>query len=119
MDPNQTFLDMLKAMKNQEFEAARERALALKEWLAKGGFTPLRFTADTINGYIASILRRTALHGPEPVFSLVCQQCDAGMDIESEEQAIEEGWSGIEPAFDLPQANYCGLCPDCRQEQED
>jgi hypothetical protein len=54
----------------------------------------------------------------EPVFTLVCSNCDAGMEILTEEQAIARGWAGIEPAFDLPQANYCGLCPDCRGELE-
>lgn len=58
-----------------------------------------------------------AHHDPEPVFTLVCCECDAGMDILTEEQAIAEGWTGIEPAPHLPQANYCGLCPDCRREQ--
>lgn len=109
---------MLKAMRNDEFETARERALVLKEWLAMGRFIPLHFTPDSIHAYIASVIHRTTNRGPEPVFSLVCRECDAGMDIDTEEQATLEGWSGIEPAFDLPQANYCGLCPDCQKEQE-
>ena len=116
MDPNQTFLDMFEAMKSQDFETARERALALKDWFAKGGFYPYQFTPEAMHAYIASVLRRTAGHRPEPVFSLVCCHCDAGQDIESEEQGITEGWSEIEPAFALPQANYCGVCPDCRNQ---
>jgi hypothetical protein len=68
-----------------------------------------------MHAYIASVLRRTSGHGPEPVFTLVCRHCDAGEHIETEEQAIGEGWSEIEPAYALPQANYCGLCPDCRE----
>jgi hypothetical protein len=47
-------------------------------------------------------------------FSLVCICCDAGMGIESFEQALAAGWTAIEFAPDLPMANYLGVCPDCR-----
>jgi hypothetical protein len=114
MDPNQTFLDMFEAMKTNDFETARELALALNDWFAKGGFTPHQTTPEAMHAYIASVFRRTCGHGPDPVFSLVCRHCDAGDGIDTEEQAIGEGWSEIEPAFALAQANYCGLCPDCR-----
>lgn len=113
MDPNQTFLNMFEAMKASDFETARELALALKDWFAKGGFYPYQYTPEAMHAYIGSVLRRTVEHGPEPVFSLVCRHCDAGEDITTEEQAIGEGWSEIETAFALPQANFCGLCPDC------
>jgi hypothetical protein len=115
MDPNQTYLAMFEAMKAQDFETARELALALKSWFANGGFYPYQYTPEAMHAYIASVLRRTSGHGPEPVFTLVCLHCDAGEHIETEEQAIGEGWTEIEPAFALPQANYCGLCPDCRE----
>ncbi|MDB5346022.1 MAG: hypothetical protein JWP89_4399 [Schlesneria sp.] len=114
MDPNQTFLDMFAAMKDKDFETARELALALKGWFANGGFYPHQYTPEAMHCYIASVLRRTFGHGPDPVFSLVCRYCDAGEGIATEEDAIGEGWSEIEPAFALPQANYCGVCPDCR-----
>src|SRR5579871_4802174 len=93
MDPNQTYLDMFDAMKAGDFETARELAIALKDWFAKGGFYPHQYTPEAMHAYIASVLRRTAGHGPEPVFSLVCQHCDAGDGIETEEQAITEGWT--------------------------
>lgn len=48
-------------------------------------------------------------------FSLVCSECDAGMNIESLEQATTEGWTEIDYAPDLPMANFIGLCPDCRE----
>ncbi len=118
MDPNQAFLDMFAAMKENDFETARERALALKDWFAKGGFYPHQYTPEAMHAYIASVLRRTAGLGPEPVFSLVCRHCDAGGEIETEEDAIAEGWSEIEPAYALPQANYCGLCPDCLKVED-
>lgn len=114
MDPNQAYLDMFEAMKSQDFETARELALALKDWFAKGGFYPHQYTPEAMHAYIASVLLRTTGHGPEPVFSLVCRHCDAGGEIETEEQAIGEGWSEIEPAYALTSANFCGLCPDCK-----
>ena len=48
-------------------------------------------------------------------FSLVCYHCDAGMHIDSHEQAVVEGWTDIEYYPDLPMANYIGNCPDCRE----
>jgi hypothetical protein len=51
-------------------------------------------------------------------FTLVCQECDAGMDIESEEQAVAEGWTDIDYAPHLPMANFIGLCSDCRESFE-
>lgn len=51
-------------------------------------------------------------------FSLVCQQCDAGMEIETYEQAMDEGWMDISYEPDLPSANFLGLCPDCRRAME-
>jgi hypothetical protein len=40
------------------------------------------------------------------------------MDIASEEEAMSHGWTEIEPAFALAEANYCGIYPDCRDSQE-
>ncbi len=51
-------------------------------------------------------------------FSLTCVMCDAGGDIDTPEQAIEEGWTEIVEATDLAMANYMGLCPICRKEEE-
>jgi hypothetical protein len=114
MDANQTFQDMFSAMKAHDYETARGLALDLQEWFANGGCHPHQHTPEAIDDYIASVLRRTAGFGPEPPFSLVCERCDAGDDIETEEQAFEQGWTAIGPAFDLPQANYCGICRACR-----
>jgi hypothetical protein len=52
------------------------------------------------------------------VFSLVCEECDAGMNVLSHADALAEGWTEIEYRPDLPMANYCGLCPDCRRDRE-
>ena len=49
-------------------------------------------------------------------FTLVCQECDAGMDIHSHEQALAAGWTDIDYAPDMPMANYVGLCPECQEK---
>lgn len=51
-------------------------------------------------------------------FSLVCERCDAGMEIETYEDALNFGWSAIGYEPDCPMANFIGLCPDCRQREE-
>jgi hypothetical protein len=51
-------------------------------------------------------------------FSLVCRECDAGMDIANHDQAVADGWSEIDYAPDLPMANHVGLCPECREQFE-
>lgn len=60
MDPHQTYLDMLDAQRDGDLATARELAQALTDWFAKGGFYPDRFTPETIDADIASVLRRTA-----------------------------------------------------------
>lgn len=62
---------------------------------------------------------RSPRHLPTDVpFSLVCSECDAGMNVASYEQALVEGWSDIDYAPDLPMANFIGLCPDCCERIE-
>ena len=111
MDPNQTFTDLMEAMRTEEHDTARDLTLAMQDWLAKGGFCPGGHTREEIDSYLASVLFRT---GNQPPFSLVCWYCDAGQGIASEEDALAEGWIEIEPAPQLLQANYLGVCPDCR-----
>jgi hypothetical protein len=55
---------------------------------------------------------------PDVVFSLVCEHCDAGMEIETYEDAMNLGWSEISYEPDCPMANFIGLCPECRQREE-
>ncbi len=52
------------------------------------------------------------------LFSLVCEDCDAGSDLATMEDALAAGWTDIDYAPDLPMANFCGLCPDCQGERE-
>ena len=115
MDPNQTFTDLMEAMRAEDHETARDLAFVLQEWLAKGGFCPGGHTREEVESYLASVLFRT---GDQPPFSLVCWYCDAGQGIASEEDAQTEGWIEIEPAPQLLQANYLGVCPDCRDRHQ-
>jgi hypothetical protein len=53
------------------------------------------------------------------VFSLVCENCDAGMEIGSHEEALDAGWTYLRYAPELPMANFVGLCQDCRRIEEE
>lgn len=121
MDPTACYFAMLLAMNECDAETAREYALNLKCWLDRGGFYPVDPSMLEVQGHLARVLRITdpdALHEPD-VFSLVCAECDYGDGITSETEAIEESWSQIQPAPDLPMANFAGYCPCCRQMFDD
>lgn len=120
MDPTTCYLEMYEAMKNKDFEAAREHALNLQRWLQSGGFYPPNYSQIEVDAYLANVLRRTVGHDrPEIVFSLTCASCDAGEGIATEREATEAGWTRIQQALDLPMANFVGVCPICRSMEED
>lgn len=116
MDPTACYLEMILSMQEGHSETAREYALNLKRWLDRGGFYPQEENMLEVDGHLARVLRITTPGSPaEPeVFSLVCADCDYGDGITSETEAIEEGWTGIQPAPALPMANFVGTCPACR-----
>lgn len=117
MDPQQTYCDLLDALKCGDTETARDLALDLQHWLARGGFAPQPLGTEIVSEIIAAALRPSAESGrPGIVFTLVCEECDAGDDITSEGEALAAGWSRIQFAPDLPQANFVGLCPECRRQ---
>ena len=60
MDPTTCYLDMCEAMNLDDHETARERAFALRDWFARGGFYPPNYTKTEVDAYLASVLRRTA-----------------------------------------------------------
>ncbi len=49
--------------------------------------------------------------------SLVCEKCDAGMDL-SLAEALKEGWENLQFTPDLPMANFCGTCKSCLDEED-
>jgi hypothetical protein len=60
MDPTQCYLEMFTAMQEGDLVMARERALALREWLIKGGFSPPGYSPAKVRDYLNEVLRRTA-----------------------------------------------------------
>ncbi len=60
MDPTQCYLEMYEAMKAGDLHTAREQALALRDWLDRGGFSPPNYSPTEVRAYLASVLRRTA-----------------------------------------------------------
>ena len=59
MDPNQAYGEMILAMKLGEHAEARELALSLQTWYARGGFYPPQVTETTMVGSILYVLRHT------------------------------------------------------------
>lgn len=67
MDPTQCYLEMFAAMQQGDYVTARERALALEQWLGRGGFSPPNYCPTEVRSYLANVLRRTAgLQGENP-----------------------------------------------------
>ena len=60
MDPKQCYLEMLAAMQSGDLATARERALALRDWLARGGFCPPNHSPAEVRSNLASVLNCTA-----------------------------------------------------------
>ena len=60
MDPTKCYLEMFEAMRDNDDVTARERALALEQWLGRGGFYPLGYTQTEVDAYLANVLLRTA-----------------------------------------------------------
>jgi hypothetical protein len=60
MDPTQCYLEMFDAMQDRDFVTARERAVALRDWLDGGGFYPLNHSPAEVRAYLAKVLRSTA-----------------------------------------------------------
>jgi hypothetical protein len=58
-------------------------------------------------------MRPAQSNATDAPFSLVCRDCDAGMNITSHDHAVAEGWTEIDYAPELPMANFVGLCPEC------
>jgi hypothetical protein len=51
---------MFHAMREGDLAKARERAVALRDWLKRGGFYPPNYSEVEVRGYLANVLRRTA-----------------------------------------------------------
>ncbi|MCK6483769.1 MAG: hypothetical protein L6R00_06510 [Phycisphaerae bacterium] len=51
------------------------------------------------------------------LFSLTCARCDAGIDIDSFDEAVQAGWREIIRDSRGIAWNYIGLCPECRSKE--
>jgi hypothetical protein len=51
---------MFTAMQSGDLLTARERALALRDWLIKGGFSPPGYSPAKVRAYVNDVLHRTA-----------------------------------------------------------
>ncbi len=63
MDPTQCFLEMNEAVKNADLETARERALALRAWLDRGGFCPSGVDEAQLRSLLAKVIGQSAASG--------------------------------------------------------
>ena len=86
MDPHQTFLDMFQAMKDEDHATARELALSLQRWFARGGFYTDEYSPEAIHCYLASVLRRTSGHQVHAILS----ECQAVLLNESLRQRYRQ-----------------------------
>ena len=59
MDPTACYLEMDEAMNAGDHRRARAQAIALKEWLDRGGFYPPNDSRTEVDASLASVLRRT------------------------------------------------------------
>jgi signal recognition particle GTPase len=59
MDPNQTYRDIVDAMTDQDHETARALALALRRWIASGGFLPSGYSEQEVEALIRDVLLQT------------------------------------------------------------
>ncbi len=60
MDPIPCYEEMSEAMRNGDYDTARERAEALSSWIERGGFYPNSYTKAEVDGYLLSVLRQIA-----------------------------------------------------------
>jgi hypothetical protein len=51
---------MFTAMQSGDLLTARERAVALRDWLVKGGFSPPGYSPAKVRAYVNDVLCRTA-----------------------------------------------------------
>lgn len=59
MDPDACYFTIYESMRDGDLATARGHALALKEWLDKGGFYPQHYSHQEVTAYLADVLRRT------------------------------------------------------------
>jgi hypothetical protein len=122
MDPSICYLTILEAIREHDYARAREYALILQGWIDSGGFLPNGFDPGEVQSTIADLLCPACEPGAleRPFLSLQCMHCDAGDDVSSLTDAIDDGWTSIESTVrDSTWTSHLGLCPDCRHARDE
>ncbi len=128
MDPQQTWRLLLDAWFHRNWDDVVELSEALLNWLEKEGFAPqvehprelgpdlnrlLVITASEFLRKRATVVQESPNGIPLDVgFSLTCSECNNDGP-ESYDEAIAEGWTGIEYVPHLSSENFLGSCPIC------
>jgi hypothetical protein len=60
MDPSVCYRELYEAMRNGDYETAKERADALNAWIKRGGFYPNGYTKAEVDAYLVNVLRQIA-----------------------------------------------------------
>lgn len=130
MDPQATWNRLLEEWANGNWLDVSEAAEALLEWLSKDGFPP-QTTGSRQMGVdwhrvLAFAMCRFALNrandvlnSPDQIpsqvtFSLTCASCN-NEGPNTYDEAIDEGWTGIEYFPAGTSENFLGHCDICRE----
>lgn len=121
MDTNACYFDIMLAIECGDRERASELAELLRAGIVSDDDYPDDYSLDEVDANLAGILQTPDSRPFDDAvpFSLVCVDCDAGMDMPNLAAALAAGWQAIELCPDLPQANYLGLCPECVDAEQD
>lgn len=118
MDPTTCFQFIRDLVETHDYAEARTYAAILFRWLSGGGFYPEGYQPERVDAVLEELLN--AASAPNAIRtkfqSITCYDCDAGQDITSLKQAIDEGWIDIVGDDDLTVTSHLGTCPVCRME---
>ena len=119
---------LLDAWFKRDWDGVLELCEALLNWLERDGFAPQveypRELGPDLNRLLArsarDFLRQRAmvvLESPSGIpldvgFSLTCSECN-NEGPENYDEAIDEGWTGIEYVPRRPSRDFLGSCPVC------
>ncbi|APZ93423.1 hypothetical protein [Fuerstiella marisgermanici] len=120
MDPTSCYQIILELIETHDYPEARTYAVILHNWLTNRGFYPDGYELERVDHVLAALLKPAC--APNAIRtrfqSITCYDCDAGQDISSVKQAIDEGWTEIVGDEDLTATSHLGTCPICRMRQD-
>ena len=132
MDPQETWRMLLDAWFYRNWDDVLDLSEALLNWLGKDGFAPQvqlrKQLGQDLNRVIVTatcqFMRQRAKsvlespHGilPNIAFSLTCSECNNDAP-DTYDEAVAEGWTGIEYVPHLTSENFLGSCPICLADE--